>query len=128
MILQFSRSDEQQTDTDQYQTPEPELASGKSGRPESSSSEQPDSPERQRQPSTDSQPKYSTTSFDQNQSQGWADYDPTQPAWEDEPVAAELTPEEVVNDSVDNENYVPSEESAAEYPNYENYEPVDGLV
>lgn len=127
-----SRSEDQQTDTDHYQTPEPDLNSSRSGRPESSSSEQLESPDRSR---SDSRPKFSTTSFDQNQSQGWADYDPTQPAWDDEtappeePAAEDYSstvPQEYSQESIDyGNNYGTSEEAAGE--EYTNYEPADGF-
>ena len=115
------------------------MNSSRSGqRNESSSSEQPESPDRSR---SDSRPKYSTTSFDQNQSQSWADYDPTQPAWEDEPVApaaeeySSTVPQEYSqeysqesNASIDyGNNYETGEETVAA-EEYTNYEPVDGFT
>ncbi|CAG2100177.1 unnamed protein product [Medioppia subpectinata] len=97
--LDGNRSDDQQTDTpDHYQTPEPDLNSGRSGRPESSSSEQLESPDHKHSTSSyDTQPKYSTSSFDAQQSQGWDNYDPTQPAWDDETAAVAVVDESAVD-------------------------------
>ncbi|XP_054163435.1 protein nervous wreck-like [Oppia nitens] len=118
--LDGNRSDDQQTDTDHYQTPEPDLTSGRSGRPESSSSDQLESPDREYKYSTSSdQQKYSTSSFDAQQSQGWTDYDPTQPAWEDEPPAQE------VNEDYDN-NVETVDESNKQYNASYDYTPLEG--
>jgi len=96
------RSDDQQTDTDYYQTPEPEMTSARSGRPESSSSEQLESPERE----TNYQQQYQSYEA----SGDWGEYDPTQ-VWEDEPTPA-VEPEsgQVNHGSVEetHDNYAPA--------------------
>ncbi len=97
------RSDDQQTDTDQ--TPEPEM-SARSGRPESSSSDQVESPERETQ-------KYQQNYQSYESNTGWDEYESNQ-TWDEGPDQQE--------------NYGDINYGRVDTNSYDNYEPIDGFV